>query len=197
MMDMKSVPYAALGVVTGAFNEAFRLARLQIYAYRNQYYIAIDRYPIFVFMLRLLADYLGEGGLKLVGEPAEEPIFRALFDHWRDPDADAIAELCLAACDVHTRRCAPGTSDQRNEFDAGAFMLTPVEILLLFKLRCLLGLENPGLDHPIMNTPLGKLPDEVGFRPDNLVSKVRRRMQQDGFDEVEIEKLATTVNLPI
>lgn len=189
MMNQKVVAHTALGVVTGATGEAFRLARLQIDAYRNQYYFDLDHYPIFAFMLRLLADHLQEGQLNLIGEPAEEPIFRTLFDRWREPDAGSLAELCLAACDAHMRRCAPAKNGQFHEFDSGAFMLIPIEILLLFKLRQSLGLANPVLDHPMMDTPLGQLPREVGFRPDDLIARVRARMHRDGFDEEAIASL--------
>lgn len=189
MISLKDVPFTALGVVIGAFDEAFRLAGVQMSSYRKKHYFDLDHYPAFVFILRLLADYLGEGQLSLIGESAEEPIFRMLFDKWREPPPGAIEELCLAACDFHTHRCAPAKRDVYHEFAAGGFMLTPIEILLLFKLRHLLGLENPVLDHPMMATPLGRLPPEVGFRPDDLIAKVRLRMQQDGFDERAISSL--------
>ena len=63
---------------------------------------------------------------------------------------------------------------------------TPIEILLLFKLRQLIGLQNPVLDHPLMNSPLGVLPSEVVFEPDDIIRRVRDRMREDGYDEMEI-----------
>ena len=56
-------------------------------------------------------------------------------------------------------------------------------MLRVFKFRQLLGLENPKIDHPLMTSPLGKHPDEVGFMPDELIARVRSRMAQEGYDE--------------
>jgi hypothetical protein len=69
-------------------------------------------------------------------------------------------------------------------------MRVPIEILLVFKLRSLIGLQNPHLEHPIMDTAFGILPPEIGFQPDLLTARVRARMSQDGYDEAEIVSLA-------
>jgi hypothetical protein len=83
----------------------------------------------------------------------------------------------LAACDEHTWRFV-------DEFNSWSRL--PVEILLLFKLRQKLGLSNPALDHPLMNTPLGSLPDEVPYAPDDLIARVLARMSRDHYDEESI-----------
>jgi hypothetical protein len=146
-------------------------------------------------MVRILADYLGESPRPLTGEPLAEPITNALFDLWREPDPDALVSVCLAACDFHTQRCRISGDFDFFEFSNSFWNRTPIEILLLFKLRQLLGLQNPKIDHPIMNTPLGKLPEQVvsfseianGPEGENdLLCRVRRRMMQDGFDEEEV-----------
>ena len=177
-LQLTEVPYTALGVVIGCKEQAFRLARMQIAAYQKGYYYDKGEYPIFVFMLRILADYLGEPPLVLEGEPLAEPIFNALFKLWRTEDPNALVDICLAACDYHTRRCRGYF-----EFYDGAWTRTPIEILLLFKLRQLLGLQNPQLDHPLMNSPLGVLPEEVAFEPDDLMKRVHARMAQNRYDE--------------
>jgi hypothetical protein len=186
-MDLTFVPFTALGVVIGCKSEVFKLARLQIVAYRKGRYRYRVFYPIFHFILRILADYLEEPQITLIGEPLTEPIFNALFDLWREPDAGALVDVCLAACDFHTQRCAVEKDGDWHEFTSWLWSRTPIEILLLFKLRQLIGLPNPQLDHPLMNTPLGKLPEkEVTCEPDDLIRRVRERMMQDGFDEEEI-----------
>jgi len=65
-------------------------------------------------------------------------------------------------------------------------MYIPIEILLLFKLRQFLGLQNPALEHPIMNPPFDILPANVAFEPDDLIRRVRERMIQDGYDEAQV-----------
>lgn len=191
-MGLKMLPFTALGVIVGCKKEAFNLARLQLRAYRKGYYTPFDRdkYPIFHFMLRLLADYLGEPPLVLEGELLAEPIFPRLFDLWHEHAADTLLPVCLAACDFHTHRwSAMGNDYLTNEFSWGNFVYTPIEILLLFKLRQSIGLSNPVVDHPLMNTPLGVLPEEVAFEPGDLIKRVRARMMQDGYNESTISKL--------
>lgn len=173
-------------MVIGCKEQAFRLARVQIAAYNKTTegeFWEDANYPIFHFILRVLADYLNESPIIMRGEAKKEPILNALFEHWRDPDADSLVNLCLAACDFHTHRCGNKTEHEFGDH----WVRTPIEILLLFKLRQLLGLSNPQLDHPLMNTPLGKLPEkEVTCEPDDLIRRVRERMMQDGYDEEEI-----------
>lgn len=192
-MDIRWVPFIALGAVIGCKDEAFRLARLLLLAYRKGRYASVTNdlsthyRPALHFIMRLLADYLGEPPHVLQGESLTEPHYRALFDHWREPDVDALVPFCLAACDAHTHR-----NNQFDEFRTRSeWKRSPIEILLLFKLRELLGLANPTLDHPLMNTPLGKLPPEISFDaftrgPDDLVYRVRQRMMLDGYDEQAI-----------
>ena len=190
-MISSELPFTALGVVIGCKKEAFNLARLQLRAYRKHYYSSLEGcYPIYHFMLRLLADYLGEPPLVLTGAPLAEPIFQRLFDLWREPVADTLLPVCLAACDFHTHRwVSMGDGEFTNEFSDTLFAYTPIEILLLFKLRQLIGLPNPVVDHPLMRTSLGVLPEEVAFEPSDLIKRGCARMMQDGYNESTISKL--------
>ncbi|MFZ6768671.1 hypothetical protein ACO0LM_16570 [Undibacterium sp. Di26W] len=179
-LQMEEVLYCALGMVIGCKEESAKLTRMYIAAYYKGWIEDTWRYPIFAFILRLLADYLGEDPLTIHGAPTEEPIFQALFEHWKIPDPEDLALICLAACDYHTRSCK---YDTEGEFYSGRWTRLPIEILLLFKMRQLSGLQNPKLDHPLMNTPLGVLPEEVSFQPNALIQCVRERMILDGYDE--------------
>lgn len=179
-LTMDALAFTALGVVVGCKKEALKLARAQIAAHRKGWFGDADDFPVYTFILRVLASHLGERDVRLSGKSRSERIFSALFDGWRSQDIEALAHVCLAACDSHTHRCKSG------EFDQGEWTRTPIEILLLLKLRELAGLQNPQLDHPLMNTPLGRLPEEVAFAPDDLVKRVRARMTRDGYDEEAI-----------
>lgn len=191
MMLMRETVFAALGVIIGSDKEAFRLARMQLAAFRKGYFGDKRYYPIFNFVLRVLADYLGEQPLVLEGEALTEPIFNALFDVWRHPDPEAFTHIALAACDFHTHRCKTGNARHFYEFEERQWTRTPFEILLIFKLRQKLGLQNPRLDHPLMTTALGVLPPEVPFEPDELVARVRARMVREGYDEDAIYQAVT------
>lgn len=185
-MGFEHLSYTALGVVIGCKEQAFRLAPMQLAGYRKGFYDDDrDHYPGAHFILRILADYLGERPLVLQGFALSHPVYNALMDVWREPDVNTLIPILLAACDEHTQM-KRGTGPDRIYIDFSDWTRTPIEILLLFKLRQLLGLSNPQLDHPLMNTPLGVLPEEVAFEPDDLVKQVRARMMQDGYDEDEI-----------
>ncbi|NHZ63443.1 hypothetical protein [Massilia genomosp. 1] len=114
----------------------------------------------------------------------------ALFDAWRTPDPASLVDLCIAVCDIHTLRSLPyGRGEFLYEFSE--MQRVPIEILLMFKLRQMLGLDNPVIDHPLMSTALGALPQEVAFAPDELITRVRARMVSEGFDEAAIVALMT------
>jgi len=187
----EQVAYAALAVVIGAEDEGFGLARLCLDSYRQGWVESPDFFALYIFMFRLFADHLGQPPLELVGEPSRETFTNALFDQWRTPDPTVLAPLCLAVCDFHTHRCKPDKGDVFHEFTEGSWVLCPIEILLLFRLRELNGLSNPELDHPLMNSALGQLPTEGSWVVDPLLSRVEQRMIADGFDEDQIRSLAT------
>jgi hypothetical protein len=74
-------------------------------------------------------------------------------------ELEKLRKPLLAACDAF---------DVFREFSNGTWSRTPLAILLVFKLRGLLGLRNPELDHPLMNSVLGKLPPDHQFVPDTF-----------------------------
>ncbi|MDR7091984.1 hypothetical protein [Cellvibrio fibrivorans] len=184
-LDMKVVPYASIGFLIGAQPQALSFSRLLIKAFHKKWF-NYQEYPIFCFMLRILADFLDEKPLELSGKAAQEILFHELFNEWKNPDPDSIAELCLAVCDYHTHQCKPDSGNKWHEFNNGEWVWWPIEINLLFKLRELLGFKNPDINHPLMNTTLGQLPAEKEFVMDDLLLKVLERMQSQGFDENEV-----------
>jgi len=104
LLQLDGFAYTALGFVIGLENKASRLARLQLLAYRQGFYAKTEFYPIFHFMMRIVADYLAEYPHAPQGESINEPIFNELYKQWQVPDAGTIAPICLAALDLHTYR---------------------------------------------------------------------------------------------
>jgi hypothetical protein len=179
------VYYATIGVVLGFREHALRLARLHLLAHRLKMFHSRQYYPAAQTLLRIFAEYFGEPELTIEGEAHTHPVYDALAKHWRHPEAEPLVPVLLAVCDEHTRRNVRG-KPYGYEYDFDYFARTPVEILLVFKLREELGLPNPKLDHPLMNTPLGVLPKELPFEFDELLAPVVKRMREDGFDEEAI-----------
>ncbi|NHZ95388.1 hypothetical protein [Massilia sp. CCM 8734] len=187
-LHAEAVMYTALGLVLGCREQALTLARMQLVAHRRGYFQDGYDYPVFLFMFRLLADYLQEPTPLGNKQGWSEPIVNALFDAWRTPDPASLVDLCIAVCDIHTMRSLPyGRGEFLREFCD--MQRVPIEILLMFKLRQMLGLDNPVIDHPLMATALGALPQEVAFVPDELIARVRARMVSEGFDEAAIVAL--------
>ena len=193
-MSMRSLVFTALGLVNGRDTAALALARAQLAALRRQYYDPDLVFPVSCFVARILADYLGQTPLLIKSDPSHlqkgeiraDPVMNALFNAWRDPDAEALRAPLLAVCDVHTRLAFTGANSFRREFGNGIWTRTPIAALLVMKLRDLLGLANPQPDHPLLNTALGKLPVESRPVTDPLVDAVLARMTRDGFDQAEI-----------
>ncbi|MDQ8028119.1 MAG: hypothetical protein REJ23_05295 [Brevundimonas sp.] len=180
---------AALGIVLRPGEDSFDAARLHLTAYRRGWTHSTEYFPLYIFMLRILADHLGEPPLLLAGEPAREPYTNDLYDAWRTTDLETLTALCLAVCDFHTHRCtvAPA-SVVFHEFQQGKWTRCPIEILLLLKLRELTGLPNPELRHPLTDTALGRLPPPIPWTHDPLLEQVHARLRADGLDEANLIK---------
>lgn len=135
------------------------------------------------FVLRLIADWQGWPQRDWHAWVFDEPIFNALIEHWRTPDPNVLRPLLSAACDRHTHESKPGTSASGDDIGDVAFWYDPFEVLIVMKLRQLLGLENPVVDHLLMNTPLGKLPEPVPPYSDALLEGViaRGRLEYPDF----------------
>lgn len=64
---------------------------------------------------------------------------------------------------------------------------TPVELLMVFRLREYLQLENPKVNHPLMNSALGLLPAEGSCEiSDPVLQRTLERMCADGYDKERI-----------
>lgn len=72
---------------------------------------------------------------------------------------EEIRTAIAKASDFHLSRSKDHTDDETYEFAHPVDAIYPVEILFVFRVRQLLGLHNPEVDHPLLNSPLGKLPD--------------------------------------
>jgi hypothetical protein len=130
-----------------------------------------------LFVLRLLDQWQDRKREAYPPQAHDEPVFEALLAHWRHPDPDAIAPLLLAACDRHT--CLSVAKGYDVDLERPAYWYDPFEILLVLHLRRRLGLANPVLDHPIMNTPLGSLPEPAAEYREALLDDVMARFRME------------------
>ena len=132
------------------------------------------------FCLRLLSAYLGREQTRTWPPFAlDEPIYEFILSQWRTPNADSLRVPILAACDRHTHQARQDTNKQFYDFRRYPQMYQPFEVLLLLRLRQWEHLSIPTLDHPLLETPLGRLPDEVPEYTDDLLQSVVARAEKD------------------
>ena len=134
------------------------------------------------FILRLIGDWQDWPERVWPSWAMDEPIFNALVEHWRTPNPDDIAPLLLAACDRHTYQSKAQSSTAQWDISNSDAWYDPYEILTIFKLRELHGLDNPVLDHLLMNTPLGKLSEAVPPYTDELLEGVLAEAMKEYTD---------------
>lgn len=133
------------------------------------------------FVVRLVGGWQGWPELPNPRCAFDEPIFNALVEHWRSSDLAFVERLLLAACDRHTHQARIDRASRQMWFDlaSGERDFDPFEVLAVMRLREQAGLANPTLDHPLMNTPLGKLPEVTPPHDDELLAAVVPRMRAE------------------
>jgi hypothetical protein len=129
------------------------------------------------FVLRLLNDWQAKPS-EIAQECAHgEPIYEALLQKWRTQD-QSLESLLLAACDRHTHQARYDSNREFFELSYDNTWYVPFEILSVVRLRESLGLSLPALDHPLLNTPLGKLPPVTQPYTDETLRAVLDRVGQ-------------------
>lgn len=140
------------------------------------------------FMLRLFADWRGDVSHQWPSYAYDEPIYKGLLERWRDPDPQVLVPWLMAACDRHTHQANyRETSKTFYDFSDITLIRTPIEILMLFRLREMMGLSNPILDHPLMEAPYDQLPTiQPKYQVDEYMEGTLKRARQDwpNFDQV-------------
>jgi hypothetical protein len=133
------------------------------------------------FVLRLVGQW--QGWSERVGPDCafDSPLFNSLIEHWCAPDPQVLSPLLLAVCDRHTHEARPDTNALWFDLPWRDAWYVPFEVLAVLKLRQINSLAIPDpatLDHPLLKTPLGQLPDTVPPYSDELldglISRVRR-----------------------
>lgn len=134
------------------------------------------------FIIRLVADWQGWPSLAAPSCAFDEPLFNTLIEEWRTSDQKLLTELLLAACDRHTHQARPDSKKGNFDLPRADNTYVPFEILSILRLRELEGLKNPdpaALNHPLMNTPLGRLRPNVPVYTDELLEGVIARAKAE------------------
>jgi hypothetical protein len=140
----------------------------------------------YAFMARLFAAWRGDVDHAWPPYAYDQPIYEGILERWREPDPALLLPWLIAACDRHTHQ-AYGRGGEKTFYDFAALPRTPLEILLLFRLRELVGLENPVIDHPLMEAPFDRMPaHQPPLVYDDLMLGTLKRLREDWpiYDEV-------------
>ena len=142
----------ALGLVA----EGEEIGRDAIIGLKDGRFYGLDQDKLTPFVLSVFAKW------KNIPLPPEEFPF-VIPDGYREllqnltASADEIRPAVVKACDFHLSRSKEHTDEETYEFADPVYAIYPVEILFVFRIRQILGLSNPEVDHPLLNSPLGKL----------------------------------------
>jgi hypothetical protein len=134
----------------------------------------------FVFKLYLL--WIGEAFAfrNDIGRPLGP--FQPIIDRWEKKED--FAKALLELCDYH---CEQTFGDEKRgvntSFSWWPYNVFPVEILAIQRIRRDLGLPCPPIDHPLLKSPLVKVPIALPIVSDNLLDRIKERARAD-FPEV-------------
>lgn len=193
----------------GWLEQAEALAKEILIIYRHKRMGFVDgefSHPLYHWILRICFEYWGwhfDGWgqqeiyktkpVEDVYAPPEcfsEPALNELFEHWRDPDLTPMQEHLIWLCDYYTHRTRPASG---TEFGNDALHTRfPALILAWFRLRRHLGLENPRIDHPLMQPEYVRLPEPQSFYTDDLLDALLTRLRREEIPhlgEMPIEEL--------
>lgn len=132
--------------------------------------------PFHPFMARLYALWRSrkvdteKGLLRNLG------IYQGLFDGWTDDRAYATA--LLRACDFHCER-TQFCNEEYREFTHTPIDVFAGEILAVQRVRQELLGSAPDISHPLLDTPLGRLPASIPLPQDELLARVIARVNAE------------------
>lgn len=132
--------------------------------------------PFHPFMARLYACWRGysidteNASLRNVG------IYQRLWDTWKDDQA--YINALLQACDFHTARTAP-LDNEFTEFWEPPLQVFPAEILAVQRIRQEQIGTTPVVLHPLLDTPLGRVPMTIPILHDELLTQVIARVTDE------------------
>jgi hypothetical protein len=142
----------------GLLNEGDVIGRESLVGLREGWFYGVGLTCLTPFVIKLFAKW---ANIDLLPEECRFEIadeYVRLVEGLNAPP-DEIRTAIAEACDFHLSRSKEHTDEDTFEFADSVYAVYPVEILMFFRIRQALGLNNPRVDHPLLASPLGKLRD--------------------------------------
>jgi len=146
-------------------------ARPDFLTHRTQW----GKRPFYPFMTWLYANW--RGGEIDTSNPAFHKlgVYKKVVEGW-DDDA-ALAKALKKTCDYHCSRTVPDPEEKSDqEFWEPPFPVFPAELLAIQRVREEQTGRKVPVDHPLMNSPLGSVPDSVPKFEDPLLERFKERI---------------------
>lgn len=156
--------------------------------YERQRYFDTGHYPLYHWLLRICFDHW-DIPFDAWSDPDEDtphslnqPVLNELFVHWRRADLLPMQEHIQWLCDFYTHRTR---GKQWYEF-SNSHLLTrfPALILAWQRLREIRGLENPFIDHPLMQPTYARLQAAIPFCTDPVLEAALARLRREEMPDL-------------
>lgn len=157
-------------ITLGLYDEAINIGDIVVKGLDSDWLMGQDDTYVTPFILNILYKWQNKSF------HSEKFLFldsyQSILDNWKTTDLNLIEDLLIGACEFHIIRSRYDTDDEYYEFSNEIFMIYPVEILSVLRLRDSLKLKNPNINHKLINTPLGKLNEIQKLEKDELLKSI-------------------------
>lgn len=143
----------AHGLVTQETQISFEPFVVRLYGKLNEREIRVD------FKKTMYGDYYVE-----------------IWEAWNDKSK--LKQILNEFCDTHLTWAQPGSPKNFYRQFREPFEIYPMEIVAIERVRRLLGLSTPVIDHPLMSSPMASVPNTPPEIDDPFLNKVLKRVHE-------------------
>ncbi|WP_246791934.1 hypothetical protein [Burkholderia perseverans] len=153
--------------------------------------------PLYRWMFQMCLDdlelSLDEDSDDEINCRISEPVLDELLKHWCDRDLSPMRDYLIWLCDYYTHRTR--RSDWHEFQDDLLLTRFPALILAWQRLREIRGLENPFIDHPLMQPVYARLRPAMPFYTDPVLEATLARLRREGTPDLgTVPQLSPTAN---
>lgn len=168
-------------LLTGHNDKAEEVSRICIAEIHSQFINGCSDWWLHPwFLIQLFSRWQRiEPDLSTCDMPKDMNIYTNVLASWDTQDLGIMGNLVNQMADFHLSNATFDMSNnETHDFDDDTFWFFPYEILAWLRIRELMGLPNPAAyEHPLMQQPLGLMPEATPFPEDHLLAKVVAKLK--------------------